>query len=381
MSNYIWTEKQIESAMEKFKNKLGWLNSKDFRILRRNTPVQDRQNLMWILVDRKAAFDNKKSSTSPKYRISFDWENKGKLLADWNLLIPAKLLFNPLMLNLPPEEVFQDEIIRAEAEALLGRPFTALDTIQWISSRSDWGSIWELLYEPQSTWASGVNKRVRSHYKALGGESYEDTVFALAKEIACMYATLKAGWGEVLEKVPSINPNCDEYFAHTVKVLSFTDFVSRCRGNTSMGGIHANLRRFKDIRAGMQSFKSYSGIASQLQPEDMERLFRFEYLGEEDVFILKPEDGGKSFECERFNPDKYERFYKAASSISINKDMMTPDLWELVLIGRGFELRRLLLASSNPTTKAKALEWEEASRASLSIGQRILWRLLEKKST
>jgi hypothetical protein len=173
-----------------------------------------------------------------------------------------------------------------------------------------------------------------------------------------MYSTLKLGWNEVLDKAPGINPNCDEYFTLTVRLLSIVDFISRCRHDIRPIAAHANLRRIKTIRAAIPSIAIMSDLASNLQPEDMDKLF----------------------EIRNFDIENLQAFDQSSNSLSINKDMMTPELQEMLLVARGFKLRQLLLASFNPVVRARAQEWDKASRTYLLIAQRMLRRISEQKS-
>jgi hypothetical protein len=363
MSNYIWTEKQIEKVSSKCKGETGWLNSSRFRYFHRNATAQDCRNLMKILVDRSDAFDNRVSSTSNKYRISFDWENKEKFLLDCESpqhFVPAKLLFTPIMVNLPPKDVFESEVIAAEIKDLVGRPLTNSDIRLWLQVKSDWGRVWELLYNQKFSGVLVMEKRVRSRTKTFEEKLKKDRdniIIALTKELTCMYSTLKLGWNEVLDKAPDINPNCDEYFTLTVRLLSIVDFVSRCRHDIRPIAAHANLRRIKTIRAAIPSIEIMSELASNLEPENMDKLF----------------------EIRNFDIENFQAFDKSSKSLSINKDMMTPELQEMVMLARGFKLRQLLLASSNPIVKAKAQEWEKATRTYLLVAQRMLRRISEHK--
>ena len=117
--SYIWTERQIKSALEKLKNEPGWLDSHThFRGFRRNSTVEQRRDLMRILVESYGAFDNRESHANKKYRISFDIENKERLLAEYlpkHSLVKCsfpnkKLLLDPIMSNLPPIELLNGNL-------------------------------------------------------------------------------------------------------------------------------------------------------------------------------------------------------------------------------------------------------------------------------
>jgi hypothetical protein len=147
-------------------------------------------------------------------------------------------------------------------------------------------------------------------------------------------------------------------FITSVHALSFADFISECRGNTDTGAVHANLRRLKDIQAGVPSLDAQFDMTY------------ISHLNEEE----------RASRLKNFDPDRYQQMIKALKSISVNKSMMTEELSELVRFGRGFAFRQLLLTSSDPKVRASAKKWEEASREGILIGKRILWRSSESKT-
>jgi hypothetical protein len=382
MSNYIWTEKRIQEIASDFKGESGWLKNAAFRNYRRNASQLDRLSLMRVLVNKNFAFPRPgKSESSPKYEISFDWENRAKLLAE--LKVPKhffqyELLSHPIMLDLPPARVLGESELTCECEFLLGRSLTDEDHLTWFEVKNRWSAILEILCKLQKTGKLKPRNLPKGTRLSPSEKDCEQAIFALAKELVCMYEALEIGWTEIQEKWENVHEFPHEAFIGMVEILSFADFVSNCRDNTYTGGIHANLQKLKDIQAGEHSFKAWSDMVSQLQPEDMARLFRHRLA---DPNVLKSTDGIKAFTLNGFDPDKYDKLIEASHSLSINKDMLTPELEELLRVGRGFEFRQLLLAGINPEVRSRALEWEEASMQGISIAKRLLWRLSAIKTS
>ena len=79
MSDYQWTSKEINKFIEKYKNRKGWLKTRDIRF---NSKVKasDLRRLMSIAVVKEVAFDNETAPDSNRYKICFDLVEKEAIL-------------------------------------------------------------------------------------------------------------------------------------------------------------------------------------------------------------------------------------------------------------------------------------------------------------
>jgi hypothetical protein len=81
MSDYQWTEKEINKFIEKYRNVKGWLNARGVRF-NPHVKVSDLRQLMKIAVVRGIAFDNETSPNSDRYKICFNLAEKEKIIEE-----------------------------------------------------------------------------------------------------------------------------------------------------------------------------------------------------------------------------------------------------------------------------------------------------------
>ena len=338
--NHAWTSKQIESALMKLKNTSGWLDAHThFRNFQRNATVKERRDLMRILVEIHGAYDNGKSHADSKYRISFDTEKKSLLLPEYPPDRPVfrytfpnrKLMIDPIMHNLPPLEILTGELTD-DFEKLIERRLRYSDTDIFENTKSDWRVICEIILELEADdkrWYLFKPKNARYAEK-----DKFDLIARVAIELFCMYEALESGWAEIQEncQTPLLSSH-ESYFLEMVKVYSSADLVSRCRLIPNSVGANANLKRLKRITANMPAF-----VSDVIDSEDLETL------------------------------------RKDVRSLSLDKSPMTPELLELILFARGFNIRELLLKSPNPETRIKAARWDDVCLSPFEITKRMLRR-------
>ena len=339
--NYVWTERQIKSALTSLMNKSGWLDPHThFRSFRKNATVRERRDLMRILVERYGAFDNGGSHADKKYCISFDTENKDKLLAEHlpERSLPKryfpnkKLMFSPIMQNLPPLEVLTGELTN-DFEELIERRLKYSDTTIFENTKSDWTVICDMLFTLETDdeyWYLSMPKNIQGTEK----DKYY-LIAGVAIELFCMYEALESGWVEIQERWESPLPfkNHESCFLEMVKVYSFANLASRYRHIANTVGFNANLKRLKRITASMPDFVN-------------------EIIEYDNLKILK----------------------KDVRSLSLDLSPTTPKLLNLILTGKGHQFKEILLLSPNPETRIKAARWDDASLSHFKITKRILWR-------
>jgi hypothetical protein len=80
MSEYQFTDKQINNFIKRCKDKKRWLNTRHVRS--GNMPAVELRQLMKMVVDRELAFDNGFGFENEKYEICFELEHKRKMLEE-----------------------------------------------------------------------------------------------------------------------------------------------------------------------------------------------------------------------------------------------------------------------------------------------------------
>jgi hypothetical protein len=335
--SYIWTERQIKSALEKLNNEPGWLDSHThFRGFRRNSTVEQRRDLMRILVERYGAFDNRESHTNKEYRISFDIENKEGLLAGYlprRSFPNKKLLLDPIMSNLPPIELLNGNL-KDDFEELLERPIDDRDFIFWQIIRSDWEAILTILSRLEAVDNAYFLPKAPNKKKSNSLKDRERRLGNVAIELFCMYEALEIGWTEIQNNVTGLIPKDPEScFLEIVKLRACTDLVMFCRFIPNHVGFNANHKRFKLISANLPNF--LNGV--------------IEY-------------------------GKLEELLKNVSSISLDKSPITSELQELFSAGHGLQIKNFLLQSPNLGTRDKAARWGDACLSGFEISKRTLRR-------
>lgn len=340
--SHIWTEKQIHSALDKLKNKSGWLDPHThFRGFRKNATVRERRDLMQILAKDRGAFDNRKSHLDKEYLISFDTENKDKLLAEYlpkrsvtmRSFPNKKLLLDPIMSNLPPIELLNGNL-RDDFEEVLERSIDDKDFTFRQIILSDWEAIRTILSRLEAIDNAYFLPKAQNKQKSNSIKDRERRLCNVAIELFCMYEALEIGWAEIQNNVTGLIPKDPEScFLEIVKLRACTDLVLLCRFTPNCIGFNANHKRFKRITANFPNF--LNGV--------------IEY-------------------------GKLVDFLKDVSSISLDKSPITPRVQELFSAGHGYQIKNFLLQSPNPETRDKAARWGDACLSGFEIGKRILRR-------
>lgn len=339
--DYIWTERQIKSALKKLMNEPGWLDPHiHFRGFRKNATVRERRDLMQILVKNHGAFDNGENHIDKEYRISFDTENKDRLLPEYlhkgsvtmRSFPNKRLLLDPIMSNLPPIELLNGNL-KDDFEELLERPIGHREFIIYAETSRDWRIIVKLISklktDDDETW--DAPKYLKNPF--VDKDRYQSIV-RIAVELFCMYEALEIGWIEITTNCMGLIPKGhEECFLEMVKIYSCADLASRCRRIPKSVGLNSNLKRLQRLTANLPGF----------------------FSGEIDA-------------------DNLEILSKDVRSLSLNESPMTSDLEDLFLTGRGYEFRKFLLQNPNPEIRNKAERWDDACLSHFEIAKRILRR-------
>jgi hypothetical protein len=198
VSNYIWTEKQIQAAIKRLSHKKGWLGVAEVRSGNKEKAPEYRQ-LMSILVERGEAFGNDEFPESSSYKICFNWDKQIDLLQNLSAVQPfftPGLLSNPRIVELPLS--IPAAILEANDISFYDLTPESFDRIQEICKEPLQYSykLWKLeLSALQSLQDTGKLKfRESPNWASKALLAY---LLAAAHEKACMYKALRIGWGDI----------------------------------------------------------------------------------------------------------------------------------------------------------------------------------------
>jgi hypothetical protein len=111
MSNFEWTEAQVNKFIKRLKHKKGWLNTRDVRS-GNTAKASDDRKLMKLIVDRGIVFDNGIATDSEQYKVCFNLEDKDGLLEDLEnsskeMLFDPSLMSDSRMNDLPKKKILE----------------------------------------------------------------------------------------------------------------------------------------------------------------------------------------------------------------------------------------------------------------------------------
>lgn len=198
VSEYQWTEKQIQAALKRLSHKKGWLGVAEVRSGNKAKAPEYRQ-LMVILVKMGEAFGNDEDPESSNYKICFNWEEQIDLLQNLPAVQP---FFTPGLLSDPEIVRLPWSIPKAVLDAF-GIPFfditlESFERIQEICKEQLQyiRKLWELeLSALQSLQDTGKLKFRESPDWA--SKALLAWLLASAHEKACMYKALQIGWSDI----------------------------------------------------------------------------------------------------------------------------------------------------------------------------------------
>jgi hypothetical protein len=236
--NYNWTEQQIQAATEKGqkRNEEDWLSTSVFKVgnkrdnQQKKAEAADIRRLMAMLVGRDSAFDNEADVTSEKYKISFNWASKERLLRK----IDIPRFFSPYLLSSLERLLLQSD------DSLMPGWDSAKRNNCISLARLKWGIILEILRVLDETGAVGfipsLDKYVDKNAKKMA--------LCLAESIAYMYKMFEIGWDDIRVENPGFRSH-DEFFLAVLREQARADFEDLL--NPPQIKLYADIKRVQSI--------------------------------------------------------------------------------------------------------------------------------------
>ena len=203
MSDYQWTEKQIQKVYATRKHKKGFLNAREIRA---GVSAADVRKLMKVIVDRGYAFDNELDPAHEEYEICFNLEEKDRIIEDLDrfdnsLLSDSRMLFIP-------QEVISKFLDSPDLEPILTFEINRyLEIDNALKRYQNRGKI-------EDFKVNTINGQGNKH--RFASKHYKDIVIAETQILIAMYKAIKIGWRELKEIVYA--PTYNEFFIETLIV-------------------------------------------------------------------------------------------------------------------------------------------------------------------
>jgi hypothetical protein len=238
VSNYEWSEKQIEAAIKKGRKRSqeDWLGVAVFKVgdtrdvNKKKAKAPDYRQLMKILVVEGYAVGNGKSSENPHFKIRFDSskQKSGKESYSW-LLMEAH--------NFPPLEVLPP----SKFSRYLQRELTFEDLYSYLELRQRWLFIVLSLMMYRDTGRLEVTPVAEQIFNKHEEESF----LALVREIDCMCKAVKIGWEYI--KAKNRDADYERLIVYLLKIMSSADFVTLSYPPEERVKTRMDLERLQDI--------------------------------------------------------------------------------------------------------------------------------------
>jgi hypothetical protein len=209
MSDCQFTDKQINNFIKRSKDKKGWLNS--YKVRSENMKTEDTRKLMKLIVDRKLAFDNLVINfENDKYEISFDWNDKDRLIEDLERFDKSVIL-DTAMIKLPPDSLLSDSS-------------TFFEQTQWANLRAEWDIIYETLcaYQNGEEIKAHISRFLNISNNKTINKDVREYVALQCRSLICKYKAIKIGWKEIKDIYPSF---CD----HNQLFLAMISNENKCK--------------------------------------------------------------------------------------------------------------------------------------------------------
>jgi hypothetical protein len=361
MSNYVWTEEQIQAAIKKGESKSQekWLGADSFKIGKtrdinnKKAESSDYRQLMATLVQRKHAFDNNEDATSLHYKISFNWSRSNGSISsflippDWSKSIQPiyEALLGTGLKSVPP--IFA--LLRVAR--CLGRPLTQTDKQSAEENRALWSVIRFSIAAFQCT---GELELAPSHREALGKEQSKILLLFIS-DLILMHEVFEKGWSEIQPFYP--DRSFEEFFTELLQDYSVATLIRIAQAHDSGyqgGGYRAMLKKLNVITPIL------ANTGSLLRKKGYRELI------DEDPLKALGMDYGLS-------RDHTKEAVKAIRSIIRSNDVEGSLMEKILLI-------ELLSQSRDPTISDAALGFVDAQQESFTQKKRRIRRIAEKPS-
>lgn len=400
MSDYQWTEKQIQKAYGSRKHKQGWLNARD---IRSGFLAASVRKLMQIMCDRGYAFDNLTSVDSDQYKICFNLDKKEQMLQEiqdsrkdnFSIIFDTSLLADPRLADLPPQY------------------FLNIDTTSHL--RSCWtelNSEWQEIHKEFLRCQNGGDMQDSQHIYAnllpvdVSKQEIEDKrafVLSQSNKFISMYKALKIGWQEI-EHIYSDYSTYNDLF---LKILSahycikmFRLFSFRKSKETDRS-ISNKLDMISKIPKFIISTLEYLCKNASDSDEEYWKIILGEYIQDPHgrglgnafnaLLDIANEDGNENYVKDGLND-----FCKAFSKLSnlprfksyedfcvyfdtedqLSEDQLSEDPFfnHLVELSEAYIIKETLRASENSKVTDAVLEWVNAEKEIIEVSRTVLRR-------
>lgn len=400
MSDYQFTDKQINNFVKRCMDKKGWLNTRDVRS--GNMPAVELRQLMKVAVDLGCAFDNSLSPESERYEICFNLEEKDRLLEEIEksnnyFLLDDLLLSAQVMFCLPP----------------MNSNFTSTkktnELISWLEHKILWLDIYQALCRYQNREKIenfGFCFLCEPYFQ--GSPKYYDKnrkefISLMTNKFVAMYKAVKIGWQEIKTIYPFATYN-DLFIAillaHSVswlqqsllkkavksgyrtnarkleKVLSIPEFVKEALDILSMESSDVNTKKY------------YQSLLEQYERDPSDRLL--------DSIISILVKSAKKDDNNNWILNCLEEYYKSFSLPGIFHDFKSFDdflssyetgaswlsykdtnLNRFDIFAGGSLIQTVLSKSTDPNVREALSEWENAQSRVFKLTYRIYRRNAE----
>jgi hypothetical protein len=241
MSNYDWTENQIQAAIGRGNKRSqgDWLGVGIFNVKNKKdsqgkkADAQDYRNLMAILVDRGLACDNREAVTSGSYKISFDTEAREKLEKKPEVprFFSAGLLSSPALQKLPSDQ----DVFYYLSSSLVSSVYQILKPsdqnvfydhsgthveVTLLKARIRWELILDCLRVLDNTGKIALNHPCAEYLD----KNDKKILLDAAEELSCMYKAFEIGWVEISHYYPTCLDH-NRMFELALLECSLADFV------------------------------------------------------------------------------------------------------------------------------------------------------------
>jgi hypothetical protein len=349
MSNFLWTEKQIQAAVKRLRHKKGWLGVADIRSGNKAKATEYRQ-LMSILVRLNNAFDNMKNCEEPNYKICFNWEQKDQIIksleAHRSYFSPG-LLSCSAMTNLPPSKLVDD----SDTVRYLGRPLTEGDSEQFWRQRLRW----RIMVEALRNFQDSGKLRISPEYDYFVDKHFQRNWLAILSEIALMYKALEIGWSEIKDDFPK-DSTYDDVFVTFLSERSYVELIEECRLPDTRIKPAADIKRMKSITKILPAINNYYSESTRVDSID---------------------NSQKTFTGKDYGADLDELKDASKAIKSMGARTSVQNIWADEMNS----LKNALLQSSNPEVRQAALEWEKAIQKSFLAAKRLIQKSCSSKDT
>lgn len=345
MSNYVWTEEQIQAAIERGKRKSqeDWLGTSVFRIGKKRdsdnnkADSSDLRRLMSLLVERRIAFDNDVPISAGEYKISFNWDEKDRLTKQFEIprfFSPGLFSWSGLS-QLPPDEdliFFQNDQNRKTAHSII---------------RLKWDLILLTLEVLDNTGELSLDPSIEEYVD----KDAKEMILGIAEEVACMYKAFEIGWDDIKVHYPKIRDH-NALFVGALRERSRADFED-CSNPPSIKP-SADRKRLEDINFVFSFVLEFQARHLGTWPQNL-----LEILSKNPIF---------------------QKDNKLDSAAKGSKALLNRSPWQKEYTEKNIFIISVLLKSPNPEVHSAAFDWIKAVLIPFKVAKRLIRRETETKS-